>query len=263
MIIKKLFTAAIIICVTLQAKTQTNLPDSIAADKKQVIKSHQLNFVKLNLTALPLKTYSIQYERVLNRKISFAASFRTMPSTTIPFKKQILNIVGDDEDAKKVIETVRLQNFAITPEFRFYVGKKGYGRGFYIAPFYRYAKYESTQLIFTYENSASIESEIKLSGNLTSNTGGIMFGAQWPLGKRLCIDWWIFGPHYGTGKGDFSGIASKPLTDYEQNDLRMELEELEIPLTEKTVIVSANGASMLLDGPWGGIRAGLSLGFKF
>ncbi len=41
------------------------------------------------------------------------------------------------------------------------------------------------------------------------------------------------------------------------------IKDLDIPLTDKTVIVTANGANVKLDGPWGGIRAGLSLGIKF
>ena len=47
------------------------------------------------------------------------------------------------------------------------------------------------------------------------------------------------------------GISSKPLTIDEQNGLREALEDFEISLTNKTVNVNANGASMLLDGPWG------------
>jgi hypothetical protein len=37
------------------------------------------------------------------------------------------------------------------PEVRFYLGK-GYGKGFYIAPFYRNLKYDITGVNFTYTN---------------------------------------------------------------------------------------------------------------
>ncbi len=43
----------------------------------------------------------------------------------------------------------------------------------------------------------------------------------------------------------------------------MLLENIDIPLTNKTVIVTANNVAMKLDGPWAGLRAGISLGFKF
>lgn len=176
----------------------------------------------------------------------------------------IIRSVGDgDPDTKEVIETFKLSNFAITPEIRFYVSRKGYGQGFYIAPFYRYASFKTNNLIFDYENTFNVESSITLSGNLTSNTGGIMFGAQWPLGKHMCLDWWILGPHYGSGTGNFTGVSSQPLTPDEQSNLKQELEDLDIPFTNKTVNVNANGASLKLDGPWAGIRAGILLGFKF
>jgi len=220
--------------------------------------------MKINLTAIALKNYSIQYERVLNKSISIAVSFRTMPTTSIPFKNLILKTVDEgDADTKETIENFRINDFAFTPEVRFYLSRKGYGRGFYIAPFYRYANFKATNLTFNYTNILNQENSIALAGKLTSNTGGLLFGAQWSVGKHMCIDWWIFGPHYGAGKGTFTGVASKPLTQEEQNDLRQTLEDLDIPLTNKTVNVNANGATLTLDGPWGGVRGGLSLGVKF
>jgi hypothetical protein len=220
------------------------------------------NMVKVNLTAIPLKNYSLQYEGVLTRKISVALSFRTMPATTLPFKNEILKAVNSgDATTKKTIEDFELSNIAITPEVRFYLGK-GNGRGFYIAPFYRYARYKTNTLPFDYEG-AGTSGTINLSGTLTSNTGGLMFGSQWLIGRRVVLDWWIFGPQYGSAKGDFEGTSSKPLTQQEQDDLRQTLNDIDIPLTDKTVNVTANGASLKLSGPWAGIRSGISLGIRF
>ena len=222
------------------------------------------NFIKTNPMGIVLKNYSIQYERAISRKISAALTFRTMPSTTLPFKDQIVKSVGDnDPDTKETIEKFKLSNFAITPEIRLYLSKRGYGRGFYIASFYRLAVFKTDDLNFTYSNSANISSTIKLSGKLTSNTGGLLFGVQWPLGKHLCLDWQILGPHLGSGMGEFKGVSSQPLTQEEQDDLKQELNDLDIPFTNKTVSVNANGASLKLNGPWGGIRTGLSVGFRF
>jgi len=222
-----------------------------------------MNYFKVNLFALPLKNYSFQYERVLNRKFSFALGFRTMPNGKLPMKGTIDEIVGDDAETKDQIANVNFGNTAITPEFRFYVGKKGYGRGFYLAPFYRYATYKGSGLNFTYENSVNVKSNIAMSGELKGNTFGLMFGAQWALGKHVSLDWWILGPHYGNGTGDFTGLSSKPLAPDEQADLRKELEDFEVPLTTKTVTVNANGATVKLDGPFGGVRAGLCIGIRF
>lgn len=221
------------------------------------------NILKLNLTALPLKQYSFQYERVLNRKISVLAGFRLMPSTGLPFKKLILENAADDPDTRDAIESFRISNIAITPELRFYLSKKGYGRGFYIAPFYRYARYSSNNMRFTYDDGSGGTGTIDLNGKLTTNTGGLLLGTQWNLGKSVVLDWWILGPHYGGGTGLFTGVSSQTLTPAEQDDLRNQLNDIDIPFTTTSVNVTANSASLRLDGPWAGIRAGFSLGIRF
>ena len=222
------------------------------------------NFIKTNITGIILKNYSLQLERTLNKTISLSLSYRIMPSTNIPFKSAILNAVGnDDPDTKKTIDDLKLSNNAITPEIRFYLSKKGYGRGFYIAPFYRHANFKTNNLDIFYNDSTGTESAIQLLGKLTSNTGGILFGVQKFFGKHIVFDIWLLGPHIGTAKGNFTGLSSKSLTNEEQNDIRNQLNDIDIPLTNKTVEVNTNGASLKLDGPWGGLRSGLSLGIKF
>jgi hypothetical protein len=239
--------------------------ENAAAQKKETPKIHHaMNFIKTNITGIILKNYSLQYERVLSRKFSFALQYRMMPTTTIPFQKLILKQVGDDDpDTKKTIEDLKLSNNAITPELRWYVGKKGYGRGFYIAPFFRYANFKTNNIDIFYTDSSGSENSISLSGKLSSYTGGILFGVQHHYGKHIVLDVWLLGPHYGSGKGEFDGVSSKPLSQSEQNDLRDNLNNIDIPLTTKTVNVNPNGASLKLDGPWGGLRSGISLGYKF
>ncbi|MEO9005235.1 MAG: hypothetical protein ABI288_10880 [Ginsengibacter sp.] len=223
-----------------------------------------LNVVKLNLTGLLLNNYALQYERVLNRKISVALQYRMMPETGIPFKSTILKQVGnDDPETKKLIDDFRMSNFAITPELRIYLSKKGYGRGFYIAPFYRYASFNSNDLNIFYTDDNNVDQSIKMSGKLTTNTAGLLMGVQSDLGKHVTLDISFFGPHYGAGKGDFTGTTSTPLSAEEQADLRQQLEDLDIPLTTTTVNVNANGASLKLDGPWAGYRFAISLGIRF
>ncbi len=53
-----------------------------------------------------------------------------MPASTLPFQNLIVKQVGDDPDTKKIIEDFRLSNYAITPEVRFYAGKKGMEEAF-------------------------------------------------------------------------------------------------------------------------------------
>ena len=250
--------------IHLQAQTDSLTVDSTTKSIANLKQKRPVNFVKLNLLGILLKNYQLQYERVLTRKVSLAIAYRTMPETTIPFKNQIVKLVGDDDpDTKETIEKLRISNYAITPEIRFYLSKKGYGQGFYIAPFYRYASFKTNDVTVHYDDNAGNQSSISLSGKLTTNTGGILFGVQKALGKHVCLDWWLFGPHYGSGTGNFTGTPDKPLTQDEQNDLKQQLDDIDIPLTNKTVTVTANSASLKLDGPWGGLRTGLSIGVRF
>lgn len=222
------------------------------------------NLVKANLTGLMFKNFALQYERVLSRRISVALQYRIMPETGIPFKSTILNAMKDeDPDTKKIIDEFRMSNYAITPELRIYLSRKGYGQGFYIAPFYRYASFTTNDLNVFYTDDNNVEQSIKMNGKLTSNTVGLLLGVQSSLGKHLVLDISFFGPHYGTGKGDFNGVSSRTLSQTEQNELKQQLEDIDIPFTRKEVNVNANGAAMRLDGPWAGYRFAVSFGVRF
>lgn len=222
------------------------------------------NAVKFNVTGIIAKNYSLQYERIFNKLIAGAVSFRTMPSTTLPFKNTILkNIDTDDPDVINAIKTAKLSNIAITPEVRFYVSRKGYGQGFYVAPFYRYANFKADNVRLYYAEPYDPNVHIDLSGKLNGNTVGILLGSQWNLGKHFLLDWWILGPHYGGSNGNIIGVSDHVLTEPEQELIKQKLDDLDIPFTDKTVYVDENGARVKLNGSWAGIRAGLSFGIKF
>lgn len=240
------------------------LQQNIRKEKMVIKQIPRFNLIKINLPALLLKSYSLQYERVLNRKFSVAVQYRLMPETGIPFKSSILKLAdNEDADTKKIINEFKMSNYAITPEVRLYLSRKGFGRGFYIAPFYRYASFSSSGFNVFYTDENDIEQSIKMSGKLTSNTGGLAIGAQHFIGKHVVLDWSLFGPHFGSAKGLFSGTPAKQLSPQEQDDLRSQLEDIDIPLTDKTVNVNANSASLKLDGPWGGMRFTIGLGVRF
>ena len=256
---KHFFTVAFLFtCATAQLKAQDNGMHPQPSERGPR-NQHQMNIVKLNLTAIAVKTYAFQYERIITRRFSLGLSYRVMPTGKLPFSHSIAKAVADDDaDTQATIENMRIGNHAFTPEARLYLGK-GYGQGFYITAFYQHSNYTLDHLPVNYDDSHSLD----LTGKLSANTGGIMLGAQWALGRYLSLDWWIVGPHYGSGKGDFVGIANQPLNPIQQQVLRDNLEDIDIPLTHKTVAVNATGATMNLDGPWGGLRSGILLGVKF
>ncbi len=240
------------------APVKTKPPAAKTEDK------HKMNIVKVNLMALALKNYSFQYERVLTKKISIAVGVRTMPTGSLPFQDLFVDQFGDeDPDVESTIRDVKIGNFAITPEVRFYLNKKGYGRGFYLAPYYRFAKFTSEELPITYDGDGGTEKTIRLKGDMTTHSGGLMIGAQWHLGKVVTLDWWIAGAHYGTSNGTLNGTPSSALSANEQTDIKNTIESLDLPLTKITATVTANNIKAAIDGPWGGVRAGLSIGIRF
>ena len=216
------------------------------------------NIVKMNLMALSLKNFSFQYERAIARKITAGATIRFMPFGSLPFKSTVKGSF-DDEEFETQLENAEVGNFAFMPEIRFYLGKKGVFRGFYIAPFASIARYK-TEVNFTFEDNG-VDKTIPMSGKVNTITGGLMFGAQWKLGKKLYLDWWILGPNAGSAKGDISGRMA--LTPSEQQSLEEELEDLDLPLTNFKYDVNSNGADIRVKGPWGGVRSGLCLGIRF
>lgn len=221
------------------------------------------NVLKVNLPSLALGNYSFQYERALSRKVSLAVGVRFMPDKGVPMKNAILRTVNDDPDTEELISDLRLKNFAFTPELRFYLSKKGYGKGFYLAPYYRYATFSASGVTVDYETSTNTTSTIRLSGDMTTHCGGLMLGAQWFIGKSVTLDWWILGAHFGKGNGTFTGLPSTPLTPSEQADIRDEINGVELPFGSVKAEVSANSVKAIIDEPWAGLRAGLSLGIRF
>ena len=214
------------------------------------------NQVKWNVAALAVKSFSFQFERAIGSKMSAAVTFRTVPKGSIPFESSFENLVDDPEtwDNIKGFET---GNFAITPEVRFYLGEKVF-KGFYVAPFVSYASY-SVDVPFGYDVSGS-RKEMPLTGDITSFGGGVFLGAQWSLGKSFSLDAFV-GPNYSSASGDL--VGTRTLSTQEQDGLREGLEDLDLPFLDTKSTVSGTGAKIDFDGSLPGIKAGISIGFKF
>ncbi len=216
------------------------------------------NVVKINLPALALKNVTIQYERAVAKKVTVAGTFRIMPKGSIPLKSTFINM-ADDPEVERQINNLNIGNVAFMPEVRYYFSKKGAFRGFYLGLFASIAKYDADVPI-EYDNNGKTEL-IPMTGKINTFTGGLMIGSQFRLSNRVYLDWWILGPNYGSSKGDLTGKKTMDAT--EQQDLRDELADLDIPLTEFTYNVNSTGATMNFKGPWAGLRSGLCIGFRF
>ena len=104
---------------------------------------------------------------------------------------------------------------------------------------------------------------IDTQGEIVSHTGGFLLGYQWALGKHMCLDWQMFGPHFGVSSGDFLGVPSSPLSTVDQADIEEEFLKVELSLVEQTIDATADEVNMGIDGPWAGVRFAVSLGVKF
>ena len=221
----------------------------------QEASTEKMNIVKTNVTAYAFRNVNLTYERVINKRFSVAVGFGTVPKGNVPFSNSYI------KDTELSDVKVSLTNFTIEP--RIYLGK-GYGHGFYLAPYYRYSSFNADNGILTVDYGLG-DIPVKITGKASGNSGGLMIGAQWFLGKtdNWILDFWMVGAHYGKGNGDFSGTSSRKLTLLEQQELKKELDKLDIPFVKYTTTTDENGATMKVDGPWAGVRSGLSLGYRF
>lgn len=244
---KKTFTKTIvtlIICSFCTLHSFAQKQGSSTADEGK-------NLVKINLASLALKTVSVQYERAIHKKISVGMGVRFMPKGSLPFSSSFDSV--DDQ-----LGSLELGNVAITPEIKFYMGK-GVFKGFYVAPFLRYANYNAA-INYEFESGNTTET-MPLSGNLNTFTGGVLLGAQWRIANKVYFDWSIFGPQYGFSSGELAGV--KTLNAQEQQSLREELNGIDLPVGKIESTVTANGAKLKFDGPWAGIRANIGIGYRF
>lgn len=220
--------------------------------------NNKKNIVKLNATTLAFGNTHLSYERIIKKNLSLSINVGILAKGNIPYTS-IFNI---DEDLKNI----KINGNTITLEPRFYFGK-GYGKGFYIAPYYRYSKYKINDFIYEIElPSLNSKEPIHISGHIKGHSGGLMIGSQFYLDhkKNITLDVWMLGAHYGASRGELKGTTERTLTENEQKEAQEALDNFaDIPLIKYNSTVHENGATIKIKGPWAGIRAGISLGYKF
>ena len=228
----------------------------------QEIKLDSIRKIDKNLAKINLIGFSIngQYERILSKRISVALSYKVLPNGKFLFRGLIPTT---DPRARESLDNLMVSNSAITPEVRFYLGKKGYGQGFYLAPFFRSAKFGGKGLGIDFTLDSGQPATFTMEGNIKSNTFGLLIGAQWKLGKNFWLDWQILGPHYGSAKGIIRGTSNLSLSLTERTSLENALKDITVPFINQDVRVSPNKAIVDLKGPWAGLRTAISLGIDF
>jgi len=225
--------------------------------------------IKLNLTQLALTNFSLQYEYGFHKNMSGAIGVSILAPKNIP--TQIYTAPSKAEGW----QLPKFGGFAITPEFRFYPGKKVKHQaphGFYLAPYLRYAKYKLTaDYLELYDNGAKTRT---YKGTITYGgvNGGLMIGSQWIINKHFSIDWWIIGGGGGAAKF-YANVVSDGtlnLTTQEQADLKEDIRENIGDLGQfgkgiADIQTTPNSATITIKGvPMQSIRMfGLNLGYAF
>lgn len=222
------------------------------------------NIIKVTPTAVAVGHYIVQYEQVINPRQSYAVSLGIAPNVGLPFKQTLLDLFDDNEQAVEAIETTKFNKITVTPEYRFYVGKKNAPAGFYVATFIRYTNMRANYT-YKFTTSNNVDHYPNITTRFNGVGGGAMIGMQWLLGENFVLDWWIVGPFLGymTGRSD----GTDNMDDYEQEDkdnLKKDIESVKLPGWKQVATIGEGTIDVDLKGPFYGVRGmGLSIGWRF
>lgn len=231
---------------------------------------YRKNIFKINLSSFAFHNNSISYERLLSRKVSFVAGYRFMPevraSTSYIGKKVLEKYGNNSNNLKDNLNSTIIGNTTYTGEFRFYGGKKPGARGFYLSLYGRYMALK-TNYAYEYVNERGTY-VIPLAGTIKGIAGGLMIGSQWQIKKRITLDWYILGGHYGKLNGTLNGITDlKTMSEENKRELRENIESFNEELNGKVVIkatVKDQGVGVEGTAPFIGIRGlGFNIGIAF
>lgn len=221
--------------------------------------------VKINLSGVVIKSFTAQYERILNRHSSITLSASLSPNAPLPFKQALMDQYGENEDARRAINSTLFTKRIGTLEYRFYVAGHA-PTGWYIAPFVRYINMDIAQ-DYTYTPSDDILHHANLKARFNAGGAGVLLGYQWMFGKRVGLDLWLLGPFYGTNvKADFVGNDPlwPSLKPADVVKLEKDIENTKLPLYSVEATMNLPTITAHLDGPYYGIRAfGLALSYRF
>jgi len=135
-----------------------------------LVSAQKKNAFKINIFSPIVKTFSGFYERSLSDGASAQLGF-----FYTGYK----------------IEDTKFSGYGITPEFRFYPGKKEDLAGFYLAPFGRYSSFSLSGK----STDAVTQEEIEGKATLSTFGGGLLIGGQFLFGDVVTLDIYI-GPKY-------------------------------------------------------------------
>lgn len=227
------------------------------------------HLIKTNLLNIPLKTFSLEYERILRPNISLGIDISFTPNRNLPLKSKITENITN-ENAIKSVEEARFNQLSVIPQARFYFGERDVFTRFYALPYIKYSRYQAnTNLHYDYvDNTGSPVSQviIPISGNMNTLSAGIAVGLQFHIIKSIYLDWKIIGTHYGFAFGEGSGKSTGPLPLSQdlQDNIKESLQKLDdLPFYSFPYTVTDNTVELKPKGLNLGITSAVSIGYRF
>lgn len=232
------------------------------------------NIIKTTLTDLPFNQYSVTYERALGRLFSLSFSYKYGPEQNIPILSNIASAVGYNGDNNLNIFDLTYSSHTTQIQGRFYVGL-GKMKGFYIAPYFRFANFNVKQPVkFSYNVpvsdgfSINIDTTDIMKGNADAFSFGAAIGYQWQILNKIVIDFSIIGGGYGQINANFESQNSYQLnqnaTTALENELNQKLSSLTGYTFKNEIDNNTNKINSRISGPWYSlIILNLAIGIRF
>lgn len=237
----------------------------------------QDNLLKVNLSSIAVRSYVVQYEKVLNNRVTFSLGGGFRPMSLIPFPNETNNLVKFvdnridyiDLDNTRPKETT-IKGYQVTPEVRLYLGQKEAPYGFYISV---YGRHNHVNAIVPVEmeleyNNLPVSLRLPVDTKINTYSAGLMLGKQFKIGNRFVFDCNLIGVSFG--KMTVHGESLQNLSSFNedfQGRLRAKVVE-EFNIDEEVFGVSVNNNGIYMDAlkrlNYFNIRTlGLNIGFRF
>lgn len=235
------------------------------------------NNLKVNLVGASAGLYSLQYEHLFGKHLSFNNTFFYRNTQKIPFGKQIdslakqhgLGLTGVDFKYFLISEA-KIGVMGYSPELRYYFGNKK--NRFFIGGFGQYENYDMIvpAILLAKYKEQIFEITAPINFNLKAISGGILIGKQFNFGKRLVLDFVIIGPHFGRANNVHAYVSDDLLTKFSEEEKvflkEKVIERFGLNQTYYDVNVGLEQAEIKTKKqvPFLGIRGlGLNLGYRF
>ncbi len=162
--------------------------------------------LKVNLSAAALGAATFQYETVLGKRFSLALGAGYRPKSLFPYAKDLEKYVNFADGKIDYIsfDNVRkaeskIGMYHITPEIRFYFGRKQAPIGTYLSLFAKYNDFHGDIPVFidTEYRGVPVLLELPVDTKIKTASAGLMVGHQFRLGNRFTFDCYIIGAHFG------------------------------------------------------------------